>query len=263
MFWTDVVVSVVRGEGGQVTGLIAIHRDITELKRNQEMLAESHRRLQDLTARLMDVREQERTSLACELHDRLGQALTRLTIDLSWLFDRLPQRLRTARVNGIIPQIDNMLHTVQHLSSELRPAILDDLGLEAAIEWQAQEFEQWGNCRCDFTIELDDIPAARERDTVVFRILQEALMNVAKHARATRVRISARFDAGWLVADVTDNGVGIGQEEVSSSRSLGLIGMHERARSIGGTIDIRRLEPQGTSVVLRVPAVPSAEAAVQ
>lgn len=251
--WTDVAVSAVKTPEGHVSGLIAIHRDVTEHRRSQEMLRDSHGRLQDLTARLMDIREHERAALARELHDELGQALTRLNIDLTWLTERLPLWLRTRRVASMVPLVDSLLTTVQHLSSRLRPAILDDLGLEAAIEWQAQEFEHWNGCRCRLDLQIGALPPVHDRDTAVFRILQESLTNVARHARATTVRIGGRVESAALVLEIEDDGVGIPPHELASSRALGLLGMRERARGIAGSIEIRRNEARGTTVRLRVP----------
>jgi PAS domain S-box-containing protein len=253
VIWTDVVASVVETPEGEATGFIAIHRDITELRRSQELLRESHERLQHLAARLMDIREHERSAMARELHDELGQALTRLSIDLSWLTERLPRRLRTERTSAMASLVDQMLTTVQHLSSRLRPAILDDFGLEAAIEWQAQEFERWNGARCHFDLWLPSLPPNRERDTAVFRILQESLTNVARHARATRVEIRCRVWGDELVLEVDDDGLGIDAGRSGGPGSLGLLGMRERARAAGGCIEIGRRAGGGTAVRLTVP----------
>jgi PAS domain S-box-containing protein len=260
VLWTDVVASVVATPGGEATGFVAIHRDITELRQNQELLRESHERLQHLAARLMDIREHERSAMARELHDELGQALTRLNIDLSWLTGRLPARLRTRRAEGMASLVGQMLETVQHLSSRLRPAILDDFGLEAAIEWQAQEFERWNGARCQLDLRLPSLPQNRDRDTAVFRILQESLTNVARHARAAQVAIRCRVAGGELVLEVDDDGVGIGTGRSGGPHSLGLLGMRERARSAGGGISIGPRAGGGTAVRLTVPVRPAADA---
>jgi PAS domain S-box-containing protein len=253
LIWTDVVASVVRSSEGHGSGYIAIHRDSTELKRSQAMLRESHQRLQHLAAGLIDVREQERSAMARELHDELGQALTRLNMDLVWLAERLPRKLRTRRTAGMIPLVEKMLTAVQHLSSQLRPAILDDFGLEAAIEWQAQEFEQWNGARCRLDLRLPPLPPDRDRDTAVFRILQESLTNVARHAHAESVDIHCAVSGGALVLEVTDDGVGIAEGTAGGPGSLGVLGMRERARAIGAEVDIVPRVPRGTAVRLRVP----------
>jgi signal transduction histidine kinase len=253
LLWTDVVASVVSTPEGQASGWIAIHRDVTELRRNQEMLQESHEQLRNLAARLMDVREHERTALARELHDELGQTLTRLTIDLCWLMERLPVRLRSKRTEGIVPIVRRMITAVQHLSWRQRPAVLDDLGLDAAIEWQVQEFEEWSGCRCVADLRLESLPTDRDRDTAVFRILQEGLVNVARHAKATSATVRAHVDDGRLVLEIVDDGIGIDPGQLTSPASLGLLGMRERARSIGATLHIGRAGGRGTAVRLHVP----------
>jgi PAS domain S-box-containing protein len=253
LLWTDVVASVVSTPEGQASGWIAIHRDVTELRRNQEMVQESHEQLRNLAARLMDIREQERTAFARELHDELGQTLTRLTIDLCWLLERLPKRLRSRRTDAIVPIVRRMVTTVQHLSWRQRPAVLDDLGLDAAIEWQVQEFEEWSGCRCVADLRIESLPADRDRDTAVFRILQEALVNVARHAKATCAAVRGHVAAGRLVLEVIDDGIGIAPHELTSPASLGLLGMRERARSMGATLHIGRAGDRGTSVRLDVP----------
>jgi two-component system sensor histidine kinase UhpB len=217
------------------------------------MLRESHERLQHLTAGLIDVREQERSTISRELHDELGQALTRLNIDLVGLVERLPRRLRTRRTTGMIALVEEMLTTVQHLSARLRPAILDDFGLEAAIEWQAQEFEEWNGARCRLDLSLPPLPPDRDRDTAVFRILQESLTNVARHAEAGSVDIRCGVSGGFLVLEVVDDGIGIGDGAAGGPGSLGVLGMRERARAIGAEVDIRAGEGRGTAVRLRVP----------
>ena len=253
LLWTDVVTSVVSTPEGQASGWIAIHRDVTELRRNQEMLQESHEQLRNLAARLMDIREHERAAFARELHDELGQTLTRLTIDLSWLMERLPKRHRSRRTEAIVPIVRRMVTAVQHLSWRQRPAVLDDLGLEAAIEWQTQEFEEWSGCQCVADLRLGSLPTDRDRDTAVFRIVQEALVNVARHAKATRVSLRGHVDDGCLVLEVVDDGSGIDQHQLASPGSLGLLGMRERARSIGATLHVGRAGSRGTAVRLHVP----------
>lgn len=225
------------------------------LQRNQAMLRESHEQLRNLAARLMDIREHERASFARELHDQLGQTLTRLTIDLCWLMERLPKRLKSRRTEAIVPIVRGMVTTVQHLSWRQRPAVLDDLGLDAAIEWQTQEFEEWSGCRCIADLRLASLPAERDRDTAVFRILQEALVNVARHAKATNASVRGHVDNGRLVIEIVDDGIGIQPQQLTSPASLGLLGMRERARSIGAMLDVGRAGERGTAVRLDVPVV--------
>jgi signal transduction histidine kinase len=191
--------------------------------------------------------------MARELHDELGQALTRLSMDLTWLTGRIPRSLRTKRTAGLLPMVERMLATVQHLSSRMRPAILDDFGLEAAIEWQAQEFERWSGTRCRLDLGLRSLAPSRERDTAVFRILQESLTNVARHAQAKSVAIRCHLQASDLVLEVSDDGVGIAGEQAGGPPSLGFLGMRERARGVAGSIKIAPRIGGGTAVTLRVP----------
>jgi PAS domain S-box-containing protein len=248
--WADLVISIVKNADGERSGYIGIHRDITELKRSRDLLEDSHDRLRNLAARLMVVREEERSAIARELHDELGQALTRLTIDLAWLADEVP-RSKTKRVKSMSGLVDRMLRTVQHISSELRPPILDDLGLEAAIEWQAHEFAEWSGCCCHLDLRLVSLPRDRNRDTTIFRILQEALTNVARHARARTALITAYTNGRDFVLEVKDDGVGISASKLSSPQSLGIIGMRERAEGLGGQLVIAS-EGRGTVLTLRV-----------
>ena len=158
-FWADVTLAPVLNADGSPVGLIAIHRDVSELRRNQELVKVSHERTRNLAARLLAIREQERSAIARELHDELGQALTRLNIDVTWLSQQLPVRLRSRRVEQMAPLVDRTIRTVQQISSQLRPPILDDLGLEAAIEWHLQEFAEWSGRRCQLQLRIGSMPS--------------------------------------------------------------------------------------------------------
>jgi PAS domain S-box-containing protein len=251
-FWADVTFAPVLNADGSPVGLIAIHRDVTELRRNQELVKVSHERTRNLATRLMAIREQERSSIARELHDELGQALTRLNIDVSWLTQRLPVRLRSRRVEQMGPLVDRTIRTVQQISSQLRPPILDDLGLEAAIEWHVQEFAEWSGCRCELQLRIGAIPRDRDRDIAIFRILQEALTNVARHARAEVVKVRAERAGDEFVLEIEDDGVGIPQAKLAGQHSYGLTGMAERAEGLGGELEITLPSGRGTKVILRV-----------
>jgi PAS domain S-box-containing protein len=251
--WTDVFVSMITDEAGNRAGWVAIHRDITELRRKEALLRESREQLRNLSSSLMDVRESERSSLARELHDNLGQLLTRLKIDLCWLTEQVPRRLQNGRVSGMTALVDQMVETVRHVSAELRPPILD-LGLDSAIEWQVQEFARWNNCRCKAHVRLAQAPADRIKDTAVFRVIQEALTNIARHAKAREVTVRATSSRRRISVRVADDGVGLPCG--TSSMSLGLIGMRERVESLGGRFEIRRGRPKGTTVSFYIPISP-------
>ncbi|HSJ76370.1 MAG TPA: PAS domain-containing protein [Gemmatimonadales bacterium] len=242
---------------GRLIGHFGIQRDVTQRRQEENEILRSRQELRDLTARLQLVREEERTDIAREVHDELGQALTGLKIDLAWLKPRLADRPALAeRVQSIIVRIDGAMDTVRRIATDLRPSVLDDLGLVAAVEWQAQEFERSTGITAQLEVqatypELDDICA-----TTTFRILQETLTNVARHAHATRVKIALQVSAEELTLEVRDNGRGISKSDVLSSTSLGLIGSRERAIACGGKLVIRGIRDQGTIVLLRIPARP-------
>jgi PAS domain S-box-containing protein len=256
-FYADIDVAPVRDGEARAVGLIGIHRDITELRRNEEMIRDSRERMRNLAASLMAIREQERSAISRELHDELGQALTRLRMELRWISEQPPTNITTERAGSLVPLVGRMLDTVRHISSQLRPPILDDLGLEAAIEWQAQEFARWNGCRCRLNLRMTDLEPNTTRDTAVFRIVQEALTNVARHAQAKHVLIRARTTQEELMVEIADDGIGLQNTELTSARSLGLIGMRERAEIVGGHLQVLAARPAGTTISLRVPLTPT------
>jgi PAS domain S-box-containing protein len=245
---------------GWFMGHFGIQRDISDRKQAENELLQSRQELRDLTARLQLVREEERTCMAREVHDELGQALTGLKIDLAWVKPRVMDRPAIAdRVQSIIVRIDGAMDTVRRIATDLRPSVLDDLGLVAAVEWQAQEFERSTGIATQLEVqaghpELDDRCA-----TTAFRILQETLTNVTRHAHATRVRIALQVSAEELTLEVRDNGRGISKSDLLSSTSLGLIGSRERAIACGGKLVIRGIRNQGTIALLRIPLRPAGE----
>jgi PAS domain S-box-containing protein len=239
---------------GRLIGHFGIQRDITDRRQAELEILRSRQELRDLTARLQLVREEERTCLAREVHDELGQSLTSLKIDLAWLKPRVAGRAALSeRVQSIIVRIDGAMDTVRRIATDLRPSVLDDLGLVAAVEWQAQEFERSTGVTVQLEVranhrELNDVCA-----TTTFRILQETLTNVARHAHATRVSIALHVDQEEMKLEVRDNGRGISEGEITSPRSLGLVGSRERAIGCGGELVVRGVRNQGTLVSLRIP----------
>ncbi len=226
-----------------------------ERARADEEIRHSYRRLRDLSLYLQTAREEERTRIAREIHDELGQGLTALKMDLSWLKKRLlpvPEGLhdKAASMEGLI---DATIQTVQRLSGELRPGILDDLGLSAAIQWQAEEFQKRTGIPCEVRLGFEDFSLDRGRSTAIFRIFQEALTNVARHAAATEVTTNLEVREGNAVLKVQDNGRGIKSEEIASPTSFGLIGIRERVHSLGGAVDIVAVENKGTTITVTVP----------
>lgn len=229
--------------------------DITDRKEAEERLNTSREQLRSLSAHLESIREEERRNIAREIHDELGQIMTALKIDLSWLTKRLPNghELLLEKTKSIDDLVDVAIQTVKRISAELRPAILDDLGITAALEWQASEFEKLTEIKCTFSSNPKNIILDQDRSTAIFRIFQEALTNVVRHANATKVKANLIKETTRIVLYVIDNGKGIKKKQISDVKSLGLIGMRERAYLWGGEVTIRSARGKGTTVEVSIP----------
>jgi signal transduction histidine kinase len=224
-------------------------------QRAEEKLRRSLEQLRGLTNYLQHVREEERTRIAREVHDELGQALTGLKLDLSWLATKLAKNSPPVRtkIKTMTAHIDATIQTVRRIATELRPGILDGLGLVAAIEWQANEFQSRTHIPCVVTSTVPDTQWDQDFITVFFRIFQETLTNVIRHASASRVDVRLTEENRQLVLTVADDGRGISEEEIANTRSIGLIGMKERAMLIGGDVSLVGTPGKGTTVSVRVP----------
>ncbi len=258
-----IYVSVVRVPvslpGGQVV-TYAIFRDITESKKAEEQLKTTSEQLRALSARLQSAREEEATRIAREIHDQLGSGLSIVKWDIELIEKDLIQVLGRGqlsntreRIPAIKRIIDDLINMTRRISGELRPSALDDLGLVAAIRWHAREFEGRTGIVTQVGSSFEDIHLTREQSTAVFRIFEEAMTNVMRHAQATQVDIKLEKENGELESTIRDNGRGITAAEQSDRLSLGLLGMRERASLIGGRVDIANSEGKGTVVTLRVP----------
>jgi len=223
--------------------------------RAEEELRISREQLRNLSTHLQSVREEERTRIAQVIHDECGQEMTALKMDISWLGKKLhkDQKSLLEKTKSMEKLIDMTIHRAQSMSAELRPGVLDDLGLVSAIEWQTEEFQNRAGIKCEVAIEPEDIILDQERSTTIFRILQETLTNVARHAKATRVKVSLKEQAGNLVLKVRDNGRGITEKQISDPKSFGLIGMRERAHYWGGEVKIIGVKNKGTTVIVSIP----------
>jgi PAS domain S-box-containing protein len=229
--------------------------DITERKLAEVAIKQSEEQLRNLTTYLQKIGEVERTNIAREIHDELGLGLTVLKIDLSWLRKRLPENEIPLhdKAETMTQLIDKTIQTVKKISTELRPGLLDDLGLAAAIEWQAEEFQKRTGIQCKITIDPKDITFDRDRNTAIYRIFQETLTNVARHAQATEVDVSLRQRDVQLELIVRDNGRGITEKELDNPRSFGLIGIRERVKIFNGINIIKGIPGKGTTVTVRMP----------
>lgn len=241
---------------GRITGHFGIQRDVTDRVLAAKELEQSRAELRALAARLQATREEERTRIAREIHDELGQALTALKLDVAWLGAKRPRGGHDSGVfratdQSITARIDETMEVVRRIASELRPSVLDQLGLEAAIEWLVQDAARTGIVTTLHTDEFSKLPD--EVASHAFRIIQEALTNVLRHSHATRVSVSVRSVDDGIVLEVEDNGVGFMPQALRGLRALGLVGMRERALACGGTLVIRGDPGHGTAILARIP----------
>lgn len=254
-FSNNVIGIVVNGVLLRVWG---VQRDETEQKRAEEELKRSREQLRALAAYLQSIREKERADIAREMHDVFGQSLTSLRIDIAWLTTKLKNAGSvTPVIDERLQDIDRLLNetiaSVKKLSTELRPGVLDKFGLGAAIEWQGEEFSRRTGIDCVSRIPKKELSLAPERSTALFRILQEALSNVARHSEATRVKVELSFQKPNVVLSISDNGRGITNEQLLAPDSLGLLGMRERAELLGGRFSVTAKPEAGTEVKASLP----------
>lgn len=260
----SVSISPIKDGEGRTIAASSIERDITEQARAGEALARSRAQLRDFAGQLRSARETERTQIAREIHDELGQALTALKMDLFSLTHAVPAPLPDpllVKTDEMAKLIDQMVDKVRTLATELRPAVLDSLGLSAAVEWAVQQFGRRTGIECTLDLPAEPLQLDSDRSTDLFRILQEALTNVARHAHASRVDVHLRATPGEVVLEVHDNGRGITESETENVRSFGLLGMRERTLPWGGELGVRVAPHGGTSVIACIPLSHSPEAA--
>lgn len=235
------------------------HRAENALRASEEELKSSQAQLRNLAAHLQSAREAERTHLAREIHDELGQYLTGLKIDVASLEELIKERGPETeqalwhKLQAMSQLLDTTVQSVRKIASELRPVVLDSLGLIAAIEWQAEEFQRRTGIRCECFLTAEEVTLDRDGATAVFRILQESLTNVMRHANATRVTITFAQEAGHYLMEIKDDGEGIQADDLDKSDSLGVLGMKERAHLFGGSVSIQGEPGKGTTVAVEIP----------
>jgi PAS domain S-box-containing protein len=235
--------------------ILSIARDITERKQAEEKLRRTSKLLRELATHLQSVREEERTMIAQEIHDELGQVLTALKIQVSLLANKLnnDQEPLKKKINSLLDMIDASVESVQKISSKLRPGILDELGLIAAIEWQTEEFEKLTNIKCSLVLPKEEVILEKDKSTAIFRIFQEALTNIARHSQSNKAQISLLNHQSNIYLEIQDNGKGISQDQIKDFKSLGIHGMKERAIVFGGQVNIEGIAGKGTIVKVEIP----------
>ncbi len=240
--------------------ILGVSTNITGRKIVEDQLQASYQQMRQLTARVQEVREEESTRIAREIHDELGQILTGIKMDLAFLEDILLEQANVPQCDKLISKIestsrlvDGAIQTVRKVTTELRPAILDSMGILAAIEWQAEEFQRRTGITCEYNSLFEDIELDRARSTTIFRILQESLTNIVRHSKATKVSITFKKENNMLFFDIIDNGTGVQMKDMKKLNSFGILGMKERASLIGGYVEIQSTPGKGTTVSVKIP----------
>ena len=254
-FPIEASISKAGADDGQLYTVIL--RDITRRVQSDEAIRRSQAELRELSAQVLQAREDEKTRFARELHDELGQQLTALKMDLSWARERLPEGAadladKLTRMNSTL---DATVTATRRISADLRPLMLDDLGLAAAAEWLVDDFQARTGIDCDLEIRDPDSLSSLEPAiaTGLYRMLQESLTNITRHAGAKHARVSLDIADGEALLVVDDDGRGINSDDQAKARSFGLKGMRERAHYLGGVSEVGRREEGGTRVCVRVP----------
>jgi PAS domain S-box-containing protein len=238
---------------GRITGTFGAQRNITDRIKAEEELKNSTKLLESLHMHLNEIRENERTLISREIHDQVGQSLTALKLDLNWMHKYIKTNREAAiKLGGMIELITNTIKDVQRISSDLRPGILDDLGLVAAIEWYCDEFEKRTGIKCRL-IPDDSIYNDSQKNLVLFRVLQEAFTNIIRHANASSVTVKLHQTRKGITLTVQDNGIGIAGEKIESPKSLGLIGIRERIKQFGGMVNVSSGKVHGTKLTIFIP----------
>ncbi len=250
----------IKDQNGNVYRITGIAEDITERKNAQLALEKTSTQMQALATHLQTVREDERTMIAREIHDEVGQILTVLKLDLSFIEGELNKPTEEidisvihAEIETINELLDQTSHKLSQLITELRPEIIDNLGLLPAIEWQVKEFQKRTGINCQLKLSVKNLKFNNEYSTAIYRIVQESLTNVLRHSQANKVKINIRQSNEFLKIEIKDNGIGIGQQQIDAMNSFGLVGMKERAIILGGELQISGKPGHGTTLIVSIP----------
>ncbi len=257
LFPIEIAVSAIERDGSYIfTGIL---RDISKRKHSAKELIESRERLRNLSNRLQSAREEEKEKIAREIHDELGQSLSALKFELGWIENNISSEETEIfkRVHTMSALIENAVQNVQRIASELRPRILDILGLCEGLKWQAKEFQKRTGIQCKLTIEPNNIDVDPDRSITLFRIYQETLTNVARHSQAKRVETSFKRRDKFLELEIEDDGQGMDPDQAENPNSFGLIGIKERTLVWGGEARIHSKKGEGTKIIVSLPLTES------
>lgn len=253
--WVNGKAIPVINSSGKVTGYIGTIADVTDLKKALDLLNERTVQLSELSAHLQNIRENERTHIAREIHDELGQQLTALKMDIAWLSKKNINSNDDVkcRFDDAIILVDEMVKSIRRIGTELRPSIIDDLGLNAAMEWQVFEFGQRSGIVVKFKNTFDDININPAISISLFRILQESLTNIARHSKAKQVRINLEKTGNNILLMIQDDGIGFNKTSKKNGRAFGLLGINERVAMLNGQSSIETAPGKGTNIKVVLP----------
>jgi signal transduction histidine kinase len=234
-----------------------LKRQLSKQKEIKKQLVISKEKLAKFTSHLQSIIEEERSSIAREIHDELGQSLTALKLESSWLLahisDGPEQESFRRKLQLILEIIDSTIKRVKSLSTRIRPLILDDLGIAAAIEWKVKNFQGYTGIQCDVQNELGEIRLEKDVATALFRVFQEAFTNIIRHSNATTAKVKLMRKNNHVILKIIDNGIGITEEQIQARESLGILGMIERIRALDGEVKIKGIQNLGTTIIISLP----------
>ncbi|MCW3092977.1 MAG: domain S-box protein [Ferruginibacter sp.] len=247
--------SVLRDEQGNVITILSLVHDVTERKKAEETLLQSYEEIRRLTNHLQSIREEERTNIAREIHDELGQQLTVLKMEVKGLNKKLHDANEGTKqkIGDILELLDSSVKSIRRISSELRPSLLDNLGLVAAMEWHSKEFEKRWAIKIVFNEPKEELELPDSKKNGLFRIFQESLTNISRHANANKIKVSLEKKSQQLILSIEDDGQGFEKEKISGKETLGILGMKERSEMMGGYYEINSIPGKGTIIIVAVP----------